>query len=73
MKILAKTGVTALAAGLIFGFGTVTMSSDAGAAWKPRKPVEFVIMAGKGGGADKAGELDAQRALDQGARLAAVV
>ena len=54
MKILAKTGVTALAAGLIFGFGTVTMSSDAGAAWKPRKPVEFVIMAGKGGGADKA-------------------
>jgi tripartite-type tricarboxylate transporter receptor subunit TctC len=26
---------------------------EAEAAWKPRKPVEFVIMAGKGGGADR--------------------
>ena len=36
-----------------FGFGTVGLSSDAAAAWKPIKPVEFVIMAGKGGGADR--------------------
>tara|TARA_B100000945_G_scaffold205471_1_gene165215 strand:- start:108 stop:446 length:339 start_codon:yes stop_codon:yes gene_type:complete len=26
-------------------------------AWKPKKPVEFVIMAGKGGGADKMARL----------------
>ncbi|MGK0399399.1 MAG: putative tricarboxylic transport membrane protein, partial [Gammaproteobacteria bacterium] len=28
--------------------------STAIAAWEPIKPVEFVVMAGKGGGADKA-------------------
>ena len=35
------------------GAGAVATSSDAAAAWKPRKPIEFVIMAGKGGGADR--------------------
>lgn len=29
------------------------VTGDAYAAWEPKKPVEFVIMAGKGGGADK--------------------
>jgi tripartite-type tricarboxylate transporter receptor subunit TctC len=29
------------------------VTNDAYAAWEPKKPVEFVIMAGKGGGADK--------------------
>lgn len=28
--------------------------ADAHGGWKPKKPVEFVVMAGKGGGADKA-------------------
>jgi tripartite-type tricarboxylate transporter receptor subunit TctC len=37
-----------------FCFGTSGLSSDAAAAWKPKKPVQFIVMAGKGGGADKA-------------------
>ena len=53
MKYLAKTGAVALAAGLVAGLGATTVATDAEAAWKPRKPVEFVIMAGKGGGADR--------------------
>ena len=44
-----------MAAGLAIaaGAGTLAVPSDAAAAWKPKKPVEFVIMAGKGGGADR--------------------
>jgi putative tricarboxylic transport membrane protein len=53
MNILKKTGLTALGVGLAAGFGTASFTVDAEAAWKPRKPVEFVIMAGKGGGADR--------------------
>ena len=53
MKLFLKTGVFALLTSFIFGIqGSITLS-DAKAAWKPRKPVEFVIMAGKGGGADR--------------------
>jgi len=37
--------------------GAVATAHDAAAAWKPKKPVEFVIMAGKGGGADKMARL----------------
>ncbi len=43
-----------LAAGL--ALGTAAVSGDAKAAkgdWAPKKPIEFVIMAGKGGGADR--------------------
>ena len=54
MKFLVKTGALAVATGLVFGFGSVTFAPDSDAAWKPKKPVEFVVMAGKGGGADKA-------------------
>ena len=42
---LGVTGATAFVA----GFGSAAVAE-----WKPRKPVEFVVMAGKGGGADKA-------------------
>ncbi|HSR56517.1 MAG TPA: tripartite tricarboxylate transporter substrate-binding protein, partial [Alphaproteobacteria bacterium] len=51
----ALTGVCAAAVGAVFAFTSTVMvpSTDASAAWKPRKPVEFVIMAGKGGGADR--------------------
>ena len=52
-KILRKFGVTALGVGLALGFGAASFSTDASAAWKPRKPVSFVIMAGQGGGADR--------------------
>ncbi len=41
-----------LALGL--GLGFTAASVDSAKAWEPKKPVEFVIMAGKGGGADKA-------------------
>ncbi|MEE8515538.1 MAG: tripartite tricarboxylate transporter substrate-binding protein, partial [Alphaproteobacteria bacterium] len=54
LSIIGRTGLVGLGAGLLFGMGTVTVSHDALAAWEPKKPVEFIVMAGKGGGADKA-------------------
>ena len=36
-----------------FGLGGMFYSHTVGAGWSPKKPVEFVIMAGKGGGADR--------------------
>jgi tripartite-type tricarboxylate transporter receptor subunit TctC len=53
MTLYARTGVIALSIAALAGLGTVATTSDAVAAWQPRKPVEFVIMAGKGGGADR--------------------
>ena len=52
MKSLAKSLLTV---GVAVGMATSVSAvvSDAAAAWAPKKPVEFVIMAGKGGGADK--------------------
>jgi putative tricarboxylic transport membrane protein len=35
------------------GLGSFMATGSADAAWEPKKPIEFVIMAGKGGGADK--------------------
>jgi tripartite-type tricarboxylate transporter receptor subunit TctC len=43
-----------VALGLGLGFSAATMGSAKAQAWEPRKPVEFIVMAGKGGGADKA-------------------
>ena len=43
-------GTMALALGLLF-------VSGAALAWEPKKPVDFVIMAGEGGGADKMARL----------------
>lgn len=42
--------------GLIVGLGlaAIAMPQAAAAGWEPKKPVEFIVMAGKGGGADKA-------------------
>ena len=37
-----------------FAFTFVLASNLVHAAWQPKKPIEFVVMAGKGGGADKA-------------------
>jgi tripartite-type tricarboxylate transporter receptor subunit TctC len=36
---------------------TSAVTTDAYAGWEPNKPVEFIIMAGKGGGADKMARL----------------
>jgi tripartite-type tricarboxylate transporter receptor subunit TctC len=51
--------LTLLGAGFGLAFGaSVSMNSDsATAAWEPKKPVQFVVMAGKGGGADKLARL----------------
>ncbi len=53
MKALLTTTSVAVAAALALGVGPASITKDAEAAWKPKKPVEFVIMAGKGGGADR--------------------
>ncbi len=52
MQTLAKR-VLSLAVALGVGLGFAASLKDAAAAWAPKKPVEFVIMAGKGGGADR--------------------
>ncbi len=51
-----KFGTKLLSLGLALGLGLgfTVASVDSAKAWEPKKPVEFVIMAGKGGGADKA-------------------
>ena len=53
VKISGRVGLLGLGIGLLTGLSLATVPGDAGA-WEPKKPVEFVIMAGKGGGADKA-------------------
>jgi putative tricarboxylic transport membrane protein len=49
---ILTTAVLAMAAA-----STALVSTSALAAWTPKKPIEFVIMAGKGGGADKMARL----------------
>ena len=41
----------------VLGVVSLGMTTAATAEWQPKKPVEFVIMAGKGGGADKMARL----------------
>ena len=41
---------------LVLGGATVVVASPA-IAWQPNKPIDFIIMAGKGGGADKMARL----------------
>ncbi len=53
MRALLTTTSVAVAAALALGVGPTSVTKDA-AAWEPKKPVQFVVMAGKGGGADKA-------------------
>ncbi len=52
---MKKLGASLLSLGIAasIGLGSIAVSVSAQAEWKPRKPIEFVIMAGKGGGADK--------------------
>ncbi len=47
------TRILSLAVALGVGLGFSAVPKDAAAGWEPKKPVEFVIMAGKGGGADR--------------------
>ena len=47
------TSILSLGMAVGLGVGASVVSTDATAAFEPKKPIEFVIMAGKGGGADK--------------------
>jgi tripartite-type tricarboxylate transporter receptor subunit TctC len=52
---MRKFGSNLLVLGVAIGLGLSFAAAPkaANAAWEPKKPIEFVIMAGKGGGADK--------------------
>ena len=52
MKALRKLMTSAL----VLGCATVVVASPA-IAWQPNKPIDFIIMAGKGGGSDKMARL----------------
>ncbi len=54
MKILRNAAVVPVVASVVT---TLAFSGIAMAGWEPKKPVDFVIMAGKGGGADKMARL----------------
>ena len=56
MKYVSRSFLAlGLATGL--GIGVTGLPQDAVAEWQPQKPVEFVIMAGQGGGADRLARL----------------
>ena len=58
MNWLVRTTIYGLAATLVLALGITISPRDATAqGWEPKKPVEFVIMAGKGGGADRLSRL----------------
>ena len=46
-----------IASAFVGGLVAVALAASAGAAWEPNKPIDFIIMAGKGGGADKMARL----------------
>ncbi len=56
---MRKVGSRLVHLGLAIGMATAMMSfaQQAAAEWQPKKPVEFVIMAGTGGGADRLARL----------------
>ena len=57
MKALYQPAIFGLAVVLAIGVGVFAAPQIAAAEWKPKKPVEFIIMAGPGGGADKMARL----------------
>ena len=58
MKFLRRFMLTGIGASLMLALGVISAPGDATAqGWEPKKPVEFVIMAGKGGGADRLSRL----------------
>ncbi len=56
---MKKLSASLLSAAIVASMtlASAVVSAPADAAWAPKKPVEFVIMAGKGGGADKMARL----------------
>ena len=57
MNVPIRSAFAAAAATVLAVASTVSVMGTAQAAWEPLKPVDFVIMAGKGGGADKMARL----------------
>ena len=57
MNWLTRTTIYGLASALVLALGVTSLSRGASAGWEPKNPVEFIIMAGKGGGADKTARL----------------
>lgn len=51
---MIKTSRRVFGLGLALGLGMTVFGAPQAFAWEPQKPIEFVVMAGKGGGADKA-------------------
>jgi tripartite-type tricarboxylate transporter receptor subunit TctC len=56
MKLSPRSAL-GLAAAVGVGLAAVSLPQTASAQWEPRKPVEFIIMAGTGGGADQIARL----------------
>lgn len=56
MFTATRCTVAGLAGAIALAAGSMALSQDV-QAWEPKKPVDFVIMAGKGGGADKMARL----------------
>ncbi|MCY4450522.1 MAG: tripartite tricarboxylate transporter substrate-binding protein [Immundisolibacterales bacterium] len=57
MNVPIRSAFAAAAATVLAVASTASITGAAQAAWEPLKPVDFVIMAGKGGGADKMARL----------------
>ena len=51
------SAIKTIASTFVGGLVAVALAAGAGAAWEPNKPIDFIIMAGKGGGADKMARL----------------
>ncbi len=54
---VTRRGLLALVGAVSLGVTASVGTSDARAEWQPKKPVEFIIMAGTGGGADQIARL----------------
>ena len=57
MNRSSRSALAAAAAVALGAASVLFVSGNAQAAWEPKKPIDFVIMAGKGGGADKMARL----------------
>ena len=57
MKLSSRSVLAAAAAVTFSAASILSVSGAAQAAWEPKKPIDFVIMAGQGGGADKMARL----------------
>ena len=57
MKTLCHAATLGLAVVLSLALGVISTPQLATAEWRPKKPVEVIIMAGPGGGADKMARL----------------